>query len=55
MSTPPYLPFARPTLDEATIQGVAAVLRSRWIASGPQVAAFERALSDYFGGARCAR
>ncbi len=50
MSTPAYLPFARPTLDEATIQGVAAVLRSGWIASGPQVAAFERALSDYFGG-----
>ena len=50
MSTPAYLPFARPTLDEATIQGVAAVLRSGWIASGPQVIAFERALSEYFGG-----
>ncbi len=50
MSTAAYLPFARPTLDEATIQGVAEVLRSGWIASGPQVAAFERALSEYFGG-----
>jgi dTDP-4-amino-4,6-dideoxygalactose transaminase len=50
MSSPAYLPFARPTLDEATIQGVAAVLRSGWIASGPQVIAFERALSEYFGG-----
>jgi len=50
MSTPAYLPFARPTLDEATIQAVAAVLRSGWIASGPQVIAFERALSEYFGG-----
>ncbi len=50
MSMPAYLPFARPTLDEATIQGVAAVLRSGWIASGPQVLAFERALSEYFGG-----
>ena len=50
MSAPAYLPFARPTLDEATIQGVATVLRSGWIASGPQVIAFERALSEYFGG-----
>jgi len=50
MSAIPYLPFARPTLDEATVQGVAAVLRSGWIASGPQVIAFERALSEYFGG-----
>jgi len=50
MSMPAYLPFARPTLDEATIQGVAAVLRSGWIASGPQVIAFERALSEYFAG-----
>ena len=50
MITPAYLPFARPTLDEATIQSVAAVLRSGWIASGPQVIAFEHALSEYFGG-----
>ncbi len=50
MSTPAYLPFARPTLDEETIQRVVAVLRSGWIASGPQVVAFERALSEYFGG-----
>ena len=50
MSTPAYLPFARPTLDEATIQGVVTVLRSGWIASGPQVIAFERALAEYFGG-----
>ncbi len=45
-----YLPFARPTIDEAMIAGVAAVLRSKWIASGPNVVAFERALSDYHGG-----
>ena len=45
-----YLPFARPTLDEETIAGVAEVLRSGWIASGPQVKAFEQALSDYVGG-----
>lgn len=45
-----YLPFARPTIDEAMIAGVADVLRSKWIASGPHVLAFERALSDYHGG-----
>lgn len=45
-----YLPFTRPTLDEATIQGVVDTLRSGWLATGPQVAAFETALSDYLGG-----
>jgi dTDP-4-amino-4,6-dideoxygalactose transaminase len=45
-----YLPFARPLLDAETIEGVTEVLRSGWITSGPQVIAFERALSDYCGG-----
>ncbi len=45
-----YLPFARPAIDEAMIVGVADVLRSKWIASGPHVLAFERALADYHGG-----
>jgi dTDP-4-amino-4,6-dideoxygalactose transaminase len=45
-----YLPFTRPTIDEATIAGVADVLRSGWITSGPQVKAFEAKLSAYFGG-----
>ncbi|HEV7716681.1 MAG TPA: DegT/DnrJ/EryC1/StrS aminotransferase family protein [Steroidobacteraceae bacterium] len=44
------LPFTRPTLDEATIQDVAEVLRSSWVASGPKVLQFEAALSDYCGG-----
>ena len=46
----PYLPFTRPTIDDATIAGVAEVLRSGWITSGPQVKAFEAKLSEYFGG-----
>ena len=50
MSTQPYLPFARPTLDEATITSVAEVLRSGWITSGPKLKAFEAALSEYAGG-----
>ena len=45
-----YLPFARPTIDEETIAGVAEVLRSGWITSGPKVKEFEQALSDYLGG-----
>ena len=50
MQAQPFLPFTRPSIDEETIQGVAEVLRSGWITSGPQVHAFEQALSAYFGG-----
>jgi dTDP-4-amino-4,6-dideoxygalactose transaminase len=46
----PFLPFARPTIDEAMIAAVADTLRSRWIVTGPRVAAFEKALSERFGG-----
>jgi dTDP-4-amino-4,6-dideoxygalactose transaminase len=50
VTCPPFLPFARPTIDESMIAAVADTLRSRWIASGPQVAAFEKALGAYMGG-----
>ena len=46
----PFLPFTRPAIDEATIAGVAEVLRSGWLSSGPQVRAFEARLSEHFGG-----
>ncbi len=45
-----FLPFTRPSIDEQTIAGVAEVLRSGWITSGPQVREFEAQLSAYFGG-----
>ena len=45
-----FLPFTRPEIDEATIAEVVAVLRSGWLSSGPQVRAFEAALSAYCGG-----
>ena len=45
-----FLPFTRPEIDEVTIAGVADVLRSGWITSGPQVKAFEAALSKLCGG-----
>ena len=48
--TLPFLPFSKPTIDEATIASVADVLRSGWITSGPKVQAFEKELSDYFDG-----
>jgi dTDP-4-amino-4,6-dideoxygalactose transaminase len=46
----PFLPFTRPTIDDATIAGVAEVLRSGWLSSGPQVREFEARLSEFFGG-----
>jgi dTDP-4-amino-4,6-dideoxygalactose transaminase len=44
------LPFTKPSLDEATIQAVADVLRSGWITSGPKVKELEAALSARYGG-----
>lgn len=46
----PFLPFSRPSIDEETIAGVAEVLRSGWITSGPKVKEFEAQLAAYCGG-----
>ena len=47
----PYLPFTRPSIDEATIADVADVLRSGWLTSnGPKVRALESTLSEFFSG-----
>ena len=46
----PFLPFTRPSIDESTIEDVAAVLRSGWITTGPKCLEFEAALSQRFGG-----
>ena len=45
-----FLPFTRPSIDEATIAGVAEVLRSGWITTGANAKAFEAALSEHCGG-----
>ena len=45
-----FLPFARPTLTDGMGEAIKETLLSHWIASGPQVRAFENALSDYHGG-----
>ena len=50
MTCPEFLPFARPVIDEETIAGVAEVLRSGWITSGPQVRQFEAEVSAWCGG-----
>lgn len=42
--------FAAPSLGEEEFTAVDAVLRSGWIASGPNVIALEGELSTYFGG-----
>ena len=47
---PNFLPLTRPTIDDATIAGVADVLRSGWITSGPNVKALEAKLSEHCGG-----
>lgn len=50
VSALPYLKFAGPVLDEATIAGVADVLRSGQLTSGPWVRTFEAALSEFCDG-----
>jgi dTDP-4-amino-4,6-dideoxygalactose transaminase len=51
----PFLPFARPSIDEASIAAVANVFRSGQLASGPKVAEFEAALAKYLGAERHVR
>lgn len=50
MNMAPFLPFTRPDIDEETIAGVAEVLRSGWLTTGPMARKFEDALSEFFGG-----
>jgi dTDP-4-amino-4,6-dideoxygalactose transaminase len=46
----PFLPFTRPSIDEATIEAVGAVLRSGWITTGPKCLELEAALSARLKG-----
>jgi dTDP-4-amino-4,6-dideoxygalactose transaminase len=48
--TVPYLKFAGPELDAATLSGVTDVLRSGQLTSGPWVQRFEALLSEFCGG-----
>lgn len=42
-----FLPFAKPSIDEAAINEVVDSLRSGWLATGPKVQKFECALKEY--------
>lgn len=42
-----FLPFAKPSLNQAAIDEVVACLESGWLTTGPRVKQFESMLSDY--------
>ena len=44
-----FLPFSRPSITEEDISAVGEVLRSGWITTGPNTAAFERSFCEYVG------
>ena len=44
-----FLPFSRPSITEEDIAAVGEVLRSGWITTGPNTAAFERDFREYVG------
>jgi dTDP-4-amino-4,6-dideoxygalactose transaminase len=46
----PFIPLTRPTIDEETIAGVAEVLRSGWLTTGPKCKELEAKLSEHCGG-----
>jgi perosamine synthetase len=45
----PLIPITKPCLGEEEAQAAANVIRTGWIAQGPQVAAFEQALAERVG------
>lgn len=42
-----FLPFSKPSLDQATIDEVVACVKSGWLATGPRVKRFEKAVQEY--------
>ncbi len=42
-----FLPFSRPSINQAAIDEVVACLKSGWITTGPRVKLFEQALQNY--------
>ncbi|TDB90352.1 UDP-4-amino-4,6-dideoxy-N-acetyl-beta-L-altrosamine transaminase, partial [Micromonospora fluostatini] len=48
------LPYGRQSVTEDDVAAVAAAVRSDWLTTGPQVAAFETDLAGWTGGVGCA-
>lgn len=46
---PEFLPFARPSITDAEVDGVVRVLRSGWLTTGPVTREFERIFAEYVG------
>ncbi len=49
---PRVIPFHRPSIGEAEIEAVAAVMRSGWLTTGPVTAEFEKRFGEYVGAPR---
>jgi UDP-4-amino-4-deoxy-L-arabinose-oxoglutarate aminotransferase len=49
-----FLPFSQPSVTEADVGAVSAVLRSGWITTGPKAAEFEQRFCEYVGCAGAA-
>lgn len=47
---PQPIPFHRPSITQAEIDAVSAVLRSGWLTTGPKVKELEAAVANYVGG-----
>lgn len=45
-----HVPFALPDITQAEIEAVTEALRSGWVTSGPQMAAFEHQFAEHVGG-----
>ena len=46
-----FLPFSRPSFDDADIQALGEVLRSGWITTGQHAIKFEAEFAAYIGAA----
>lgn len=50
MSNNPFLPFARPDITELEVEAASGAIRSGWLTTGPNSAAFEKEFSEFIGG-----
>lgn len=49
-STEAFIPFAVPSITEDEVNAAAEAIRSGWLTTGPNAAAFEREFAEYLGG-----